>query len=212
VSTRKEDLLDAAIRVLGEGGVRAVTHRAVDAEAGMASGSTANHFATRDALFAGIVERFSQRERENFEDIAARVCPTSPAELGRVLAMMAMDGVGADRNLTLSRYALLVESANNPGLREQMAAAGGRVNAWAANWLRMAGSTDPERHTHVIGNYLTGLVLHNLAIPDPRFDPTEKIISLLESLIVTRPTPSPDGAARSSSRAHRSGGRSHGSR
>jgi DNA-binding transcriptional regulator YbjK len=35
MTSRREHLLDAAIRVLGEGGVRAVTHRAVDAEAGL---------------------------------------------------------------------------------------------------------------------------------------------------------------------------------
>jgi Tetracyclin repressor-like, C-terminal domain len=97
--------------------------------------------------------------------------------------------------LTLSRYALLVESANNPGLREQLAAAGGRVSTWFANWLRLIGSTDPERDTHVVGNYITGLVLHQLAIPDPQFDPADKIISLLESLTGTRPASASDGTA-----------------
>ena len=210
--TRREALLDAAIRVLGTGGVRAVTHRAVDAEAGMGAGSTANHFSTREALFAGIVERFAQRERENFEEIAATICPTSPAELGRALSAFAQDGAGRNKALTLSRYALLVESANNPGLRAQMAAAGSRVSAWVANWLRMAGSTDHQHDTHMVGNYITGLVLHQLAMPDPQFDPTDKIISLLESLIATRPTPSPHGAVRPSGRTRRPDGRSNGPR
>ena len=48
-------MLDAAIQILGERGVRAVTHRAVDAEAGVSAGSTANYFSTREALFAAIV-------------------------------------------------------------------------------------------------------------------------------------------------------------
>ena len=169
-----------------------MTHRAVDAEAGVGAGSTANYFSTREALFEAIVERFSQRERANFDDIASTVCPISPAELGRALGAAARDGAGANRTLTMSRYALLVESANNSGLREQMAAAGGRVNVWFANWLRLVGSTDPEHDTHIVGNYLTGLVLHQLAMPDPQFDPTEKIISLLESLIRTRSTPAAD--------------------
>ena len=152
VSSRSELLLDAAIRVRGDRGIRAVTHRAVDAEAGFGAGSVANYFPSREALFEAIVERFSQRERANFDDIAATVCPTSPAELGRTLAAFARDGAGPNRTVTLSRYALLVESANNPGLRQQMAAAGGRVNTWFANWLRLIGSTDPERDTHVVGN------------------------------------------------------------
>jgi AcrR family transcriptional regulator len=191
VSSRRELLLDAAIRVLGERGVRAVTHRAVDAEAGVGAGSTANYFATRDALFAAIVERFAQRERANFEDVAARVCPTSPAELGRALAEVARDSAGKHRALTLSRYALLVESANNPTLREQMAAAGGRVSSYFATWSRLIGAGDPDHAVHVVGNYLTGLVLHQLAIPDPHFDPTDKIIALLESLVRPRPASAP---------------------
>jgi hypothetical protein len=35
----------------------------------------------------------------------------------------------------------------------------------------------------VPGNYLTGLILHQLAIPDLRFDPVGKITALLESLV-----------------------------
>jgi DNA-binding transcriptional regulator YbjK len=195
VSSRRELLLDAAIRVLGERGVRAVTHRAVDAEAGVGAGSTANYFATREALFQAIVERFAQRERADFEEVAARVCPTSAAELGRAFAESARDSAGRNRILTLSRYALLVESANNPVLREQMAATGARVSSWLATWLRLIGSTDPDYHVHVVGNYLTGLVLHQLAIPDPHFDPTDKIISLLESLVRPGPASSPGAYA-----------------
>jgi DNA-binding transcriptional regulator YbjK len=194
VPKRREHLLDAAIRVLGERGVRAVTHRAVDAEAAVSSGSTANYFSTREALFAAIVERFSERERQNFDDLAGRMSVATPAELGRALGAFACDGVGPNRTLTLSRYALLVESANNPGLREQMAVTGARVSAWMANWLRLVGSTEPDHHVHVLGNYLTGLVLHQLAMPGPRFDPTDKIVSLLESLIPARTGDAPKQA------------------
>jgi AcrR family transcriptional regulator len=212
VSSRRELLLDAAIRVLGERGVRAVTHRAVDAEAGVGAGSTANYFPTREALFEAIVERFSQRERADFDDIASTVCPTSAAELGRALAAFARDSAGPNRTLTLSRYALLVESANNTGLREQMATAGGRVSTWFANWLRLIGSADPEHDTHVVGNYITGLVLHQLAIPDPHFDPAEEIISLLETLTGTRPAPVPDRTAGLPQPGSRPDRRQHGPR
>ncbi len=208
---RREHLLDAAIRVLGERGVRAVTHRAVDAEAGVSSGSTANYFSTREALFAAIVERFSERERQNFTDFAARTSVTTPAELGRALAASARDGAGPNRTLTLCRYALLVESANNSRLREQMAVTGARVSAWITDWLRLAGSTDPDRHVHVLGNYLTGLVLHQLAIPDPHFDPTDKIVSLLESLIAADPGDVPAQGGTSAARQPIVTGGRHGS-
>ena len=180
-------LLDAAIQVLGVRGVRAVTHRAVDAEAGVGAGSTANYFSTRDALFAAIVERFAERERENFEELATTLVPTTPAELGRALGAVVRNGTTRDRALTLCRCALLVESANNPGLREHVAGTGARVSAWFTAWLRLVGSTDPDHHMHVLGNYVTGLTLHQLAMPDPHFDPTDAIVALLESLIRRTP-------------------------
>jgi len=95
--------------------------------------------------------------------------------------------VGPNRTLTLSRYALLVESANTPALREQIAMTGARVGAWMANWLRVIGSGDPDRDVHLLGNYVTGMVLHQLAIPDPNFDPTDKLVALLEGLVAAEP-------------------------
>jgi hypothetical protein len=35
----------------------------------------------------------------------------------------------------------------------------------------------------VLGNYITGLMLHQLAVPDPGFDPADQITALLESLV-----------------------------
>jgi len=178
-------LLDAAIRVLGERGTRGLTHRAVDAEAGVGVGSTVNYFATREALFEAIVERVSALERGHFDDFAVAVSPTTPAELGSVLARFAQDATGPHRARTLARYAILVEAGHNPRIRARLAETGGRVNAWFANWLRLVGSGDPDHDVHVVANYLTGLVLHQLAIPDPHFDPADKITSVLESVVGT---------------------------
>ena len=176
-------MLDAAIQVLGERGMRALTHRAVDAEAGVAAGSAANYFPTREALLEAIVERVSAMERGRFDEMAAEVCPVTPAELGRSVAMWVREATGARRALTLARYAILVEAGHNTKIRRQLAETGGRVNAWFANWLRLIGSFDTGHDVHVLGNYVTGLMLHQLAMPDPGFDPSGKITALLESLV-----------------------------
>lgn len=180
---RRETLLDAAIVVLGERGMRALTHRAVDAEAGVATGSAANYFPTRESLLEAIVERVSVMERGRFDELAAEVCPATAAELGRSVAGWVQEATGARRALTLSRYAILVEAGHNTKIRRQLAETGSRVNAWFANWLRLIGSRDTDRDVHVLGNYITGLMLHQLAIPDPGFDPADRITALLESLV-----------------------------
>lgn len=185
MSNRRDDLLDAAISLLGEHGVRGLTHRAVDAAAGLPAGSTSNYFRTKDALLSAVVERFAARERANWEDIAAAVCPTTPAELAHALAAFVHDMTGPNRTLTLARYAILVEAAQRPALQPQLAATGARVRAWYTNWLRIIGSADPERDTPIVMNYGTGLVLHQLAYPNPAFDPVGHLTALIEALIGT---------------------------
>jgi len=191
MANRRDELLDAAICVLGERGMHGLTHRAVDAAAGLPAGSTSNHFRTRDALLNAVVQRFAARERANWEDIAATMCPTTPRELARALAVFAQDGTGPQRTLTLARYAILLEAAIHPSLRAQLSVTGARVNTWFMNWLRIAGSADPEHDAPIIMNHVTGLVLHQLANPDPAFEPAEQILALVTSIIRPRPAEVP---------------------
>jgi AcrR family transcriptional regulator len=185
---RRDELLDAAISVLGESGMHGLTHRAVDTAAGLPAGSTSNHFRTRDALLNAVVERFAARERANWEDLATTMYPVTPQELARAMAVFAQEATGPHRTLTLARYAILVEAGIHPSLRAQLLATGARVNAWFMNWLRIAGSTDPERDAPIIMNHWTGIVLHELAIPDPAFDPYPQIAALITSVVRPLPT------------------------
>ena len=191
MANRRDELLDAAIFVLGERGIHALTHRAVDAAAGLPAGSASNHFRTRDALLNAVVERFAARERANWEDIAARVCPATPQELAQALTVFAQDSTGPQRTLTLARYAILVEASSHPSLRAQLTVTGARVNAWFMNWLRIAGSTDPERDAPIVMNHWTGLVLHQLASPDPAFDPSAQIAALVTAVVRSAPAEVP---------------------
>src|SRR5512146_402832 len=118
MANRRELLLDAAIRVLGERGMRALTHRAVDAEAGLAAGSTVNYFPTREALLEAIADRVSALERQRFDEVAIGVVRLTPADLGRAIARWAQEATGSFRALTLARYAVLVEAGTNPGIRQ----------------------------------------------------------------------------------------------
>jgi AcrR family transcriptional regulator len=186
MASRREDLLDAAIAVLGGSGIHGLSHRAVDAAAGLPAGSTSNHFRTRDALLNAVIERISARERAIWEEIAARVVPTTPAELARGMTTLAHEATGPHRALVLARYAILVDAGIHPSLRAQLMVTGAQVNTWFLYWLRMAGSTDPERDAPIIMNHWTGLVLHELAIPDPAFDPSAQIAALVTTVLRPR--------------------------
>jgi DNA-binding transcriptional regulator YbjK len=187
VSSRREQLLDAAITVLGQSGMHGLTHRAVDAAAGLPAGSASNLFRSRDALLEAVTSRFAARERASWEEIAARLCPVTGAQLAAALAEFARVAAGPNRTLTLARYAILLEAAIHPPLRDPLLATGSRVNDWFTNWVRMAGSADPGRDAPVVMNHWTGIVLHQLAAPDPAFDPLPQISALVGALIPDRP-------------------------
>ncbi|MFF5294883.1 TetR/AcrR family transcriptional regulator [Paractinoplanes globisporus] len=183
MGNRREELLDAAIAVLGEGGMHGLTHRRVDAAASAPAGSASNHFRTREALLDAVVMRFAERERRNWEAMAGQLRPVAPEELAGALVRFAHAATGEHRALTLARYAILIEAGIQPGLRARLLSTGAGVNAWFIAWLRLAGSSDPQRHAPIIMNHWTGLVLHELAIPDPAFDPTEQITTLVTHLL-----------------------------
>jgi DNA-binding transcriptional regulator YbjK len=182
-TTRRDQVLDAAITVLGTQGVRGVTHRAVDAEAGVPQGTTSNHFRTRDALFEGVVERFAERERAAFEELAKRAAPASPRELAAVLAEWVVAAVGPRREVTLARFAILVEAAIRPPLRRKLAETAAQVRTWGTELMRAAGSADPERDVRYLGNQVEALTLHQLAYPDPDFDPGPSLSALVSVLV-----------------------------
>ncbi|HEY0694282.1 MAG TPA: TetR family transcriptional regulator, partial [Kribbella sp.] len=54
---RRAAIADAAIRLVATRGLRGLTHRAVDAEAGLPPGSTSYYLRTRDALLTACVNR-----------------------------------------------------------------------------------------------------------------------------------------------------------
>ncbi|WP_229074346.1 TetR/AcrR family transcriptional regulator [Actinoplanes sp. DH11] len=165
--TRQEQLLDAAIGILGTQGIRALTHRAVDAAAALPTGSAANYFKTRDALISAVVDRFVERDRVAWETIAGFVRPTTPAELAAALVAYVHRVLGPERAVTLARYGLFVEAALHPELQAGLAEAAATIRGWGTHWLRAAGSADPERDSAAILDYLDGVILHQLTYPKP---------------------------------------------
>ena len=178
---RRTTLLDAALELVGTQGMRGLTHRAVDTAARVPSGSTSNYFRTREALILGIVERFIAREREMAVGPDDDVDP-SPQGVAEALARFVHRAVGPDRAVTLARYAILVETAQNPALRPGMAPGAAQVDAWTLDLITRAGSRDPARDLGVLANYVTGLVLHELALPAPDLDPATRIRAVIDVL------------------------------
>jgi AcrR family transcriptional regulator len=165
VQPRSELVLDAAIQVVGEEGIRALTHRAVDAAAGLPAGSTSNLFRTREALLRGIARRMVDVELVSWNQLAGAARPSTVDELATVLGQTVAMLVGPLRTLTVARFALFVEAARDADLQAELDRAATRVAAIGIEWLTVVGSSAPAEHTAILMAYLDGLLLHELAFP-----------------------------------------------
>ena len=183
VGDRRTTILDAAIEVVGATGIGGLTHRAVDARAGLPAGSTSNHFRTKDALLLGLVDRFGERELQAWERLVGEDVPLTPEELAGLLGRVAVEQARSLRALALTRYAILVEAAHRPLVQERLREAGARVDSYFARWLRAVGSSRAEEDFDLLANYLAGVVLHELAHPTRDFDPTDRITRLATALL-----------------------------
>ncbi|HEY5848609.1 MAG TPA: TetR family transcriptional regulator [Microlunatus sp.] len=193
---RRELILDSALGIAGEQGLHRMTHRAVDAAAGLPLGSTSNYFRTREDLLTAVIERFAQLERGDWDDIAAVSHPVSAAELSGVMAEWVRGAVGAHRSVTVARYGFLVQAALDPSWQRLLAPGADRVNTWATNWFRTVGSAAPERDAQMIMAMVDGMVLHQLSHPDPAFDPYVRLRTLIDTLIPPVTTGERDGRER----------------
>ena len=69
---RRAVIADAAIAVVADEGLRALTHRGIDAAAGLPAGSTSYYFRTRSELLTAIVDRVTESSRAAFERVTSR--------------------------------------------------------------------------------------------------------------------------------------------
>ncbi|KAB1902786.1 TetR/AcrR family transcriptional regulator [Micromonospora chalcea] len=181
---RRTLLADAGLRVLADAGARGLTHRAVDAEAGVPTGTTSNYFPSRAALLAGLAER-----------IFARIAPDPAvlADLGRrepSLALMTdylrdiVARTTREPGLTRALFELRLEAARRPELRSAL---GGVLRQGYADDVAhhlAAGLPGGAYEVALLHYAVDGLLLDLLTTSiDAGFD-TDQVVSDLVSRLV----------------------------
>jgi DNA-binding transcriptional regulator YbjK len=164
----RERALVAATELLGEQGVRALTHARVDERAGLPPGSTSNWFRTRRALLAGVVDWMAERERADF-DPSGMPAITDIDELVAGLCAMADVQTGPFAGRTRARYALFLELAGDPDLGEPLRRQRREFEQWTEQIVVGVGIADPVPAARAVMALLDGLLLHRLTV-DPTLD------------------------------------------
>lgn len=166
MSTRAELVADAAVTVLARDGLRGLTHRAVDAEAGLPSGSTSNCFRSRAALLEAVVARLEELDLATLTS-GPRPDPTSMSAMaaylaGNVKAMTSRRHARATR----ARLALLLDETARPA----MEAGHRRFLAMLVDALEDGGHPDPEPTARAVADLLEGALVHAVSARSRRVD------------------------------------------
>ncbi|MEV7318697.1 TetR family transcriptional regulator [Streptomyces sp. NPDC093970] len=132
---RRQRIIEAAIRVVGEKGLAGLSHRSVAAAADVPLGSTTYHFKTLDELMVATL----RQANEGFAKVLAAhgELDDATADLATVLARVLGDWLSGDRTSVELEYELYLAALRRPALR-----------AVAAEWAddlaeRLARRTDP---------------------------------------------------------------------
>jgi DNA-binding transcriptional regulator YbjK len=161
---RRRAILDATLRVISAGGVDAVTHRRVAAEADVALGSTTYYFASREELvreafryyLAEVTTALASLERESPIERAADV-----AEALIELARREF----ADPALVLAEYELILYAARDPVLAQDFNAYERGLEAQLAGPLERLGADRPVEAARTVIGLMRGFELERLTRP-----------------------------------------------
>ncbi|MFJ4186465.1 TetR/AcrR family transcriptional regulator [Kitasatospora sp. NPDC089509] len=162
-SERRTVLADAAIGVLADAGVRGLTHRAVDAAAGLSVGTTSAYLRTRQALLTALVRRLVELDQAELQGMGERVAIGSAEELVEgIRELMEQRLTGEGRRRSLARYACAVESVRDPELREILVPRENAARAVVRAFLADRGVADPDGRTTTLLACIDGLVFDRL--------------------------------------------------
>jgi len=113
---RRQLLADAGLRVLANAGARGLTHRAVDAEAELPTGTCSNYFKSRDQLLNGLAARVLERIAPTEDRLEQMALPDPSMDVMVDYIRYIIERTLGSPELTLALFELRLEASRNPGL------------------------------------------------------------------------------------------------
>lgn len=192
---RRRSLLEATLRVIARGGVEAVTHRRVAAEAGVSHGTTTYHFASRDEI---ILQAFRYYIRLITAHLDAALFDLDDdldrdhVDVHSVVAFL-VDFTRrefADPELVLAEYELILYAARNETLAREYRAWQRSLVGGMATVLEACGAPRPSEVARVVVAICRAFELEQLTHPRTSPSQLERRLNLLLPALVGNPKPS----------------------
>lgn len=157
---RKQELTEAAERVIARDGIEALTHRAVAKEAGLPLASTTYHFATREDLIQHALEHSVDQFAAYLHMLDHQRPVTTTTQLVDRLTDAVVAACGPEREQWMVTYELFIAAARRPALETTAQRSVDLGLAWLLDHL-------PPARARAAAATLTGLILQAIATAQP---------------------------------------------
>jgi DNA-binding transcriptional regulator YbjK len=154
---RREQILEAALRVIGRSGREAVTHRAVAEEAGVPLGSTTYYFDSRDDLLAEALEHVAAEAVRRYARLAGELRSVSSAEELADGLLSELIAAAENRTAYIAEYELWLEAGRRPELREAAQSWCDAEQLAVAGAMESLGSREPAIDASLVVAAIDGL-------------------------------------------------------
>jgi len=154
---RREQILDATLRVIGREGRAAVTHRAVAEEADVPLGSTTYYFDSRDDLLGQALEHVAAQEVARYAELGEELRSVSSGKELADRLISELVTAAEDRVAYIAEYELWLEAGRRPDLRDAAQSWCNAEQRAVAGALETLGSTDPRADASLVVAALDGL-------------------------------------------------------
>ncbi|WP_020500613.1 TetR/AcrR family transcriptional regulator [Sciscionella marina] len=185
---RRDALLEAAVELIEESGLRAVTHRAVSVRAGFSPATAGNYFpSTQDLIEHALRHHVGQRAERLAETLREAVAGAENlTEIGDRIARALVEG---RTGVTAAQYEVYLEASRNPALRSAVGEAMSAFEEAAVPLLTALEVADPRRAARSFVAIADGFAVHRLANPMPADEEISLINEALAGVLVASVLP-----------------------
>jgi DNA-binding transcriptional regulator YbjK len=183
-AARRDALLEAVLKIVGEVGADAVTHRRVAEVADLPLASTTYYFESKEHLLTAALELAAERDIARLDEFSVDAGDgADPLELAVAAVLDPIDGtVPGRRGSMIATYALLLEAARRPPLRAVVRRWTDAYLVAVGRLLEAAGSGAPAADAELLIAAADGLVIEQLATGD-RGELSSRLLRLASALV-----------------------------
>jgi DNA-binding transcriptional regulator YbjK len=181
LTPRRRELLESALHVVADEGLRGLTHRAVDRRAGLPEGTTSAYLRTRQALQLAVAEYVAATLAADVDGLAAELAECKadePQAVARTLALF--ERWLEEREMIMAKLELSLEAPRNPAVAEVLASWRSRLVGVVDGMLVRAAKEHSDQRAEALVASFDGLLIAALQKPqDERRDYLSGSLSLV---------------------------------